>query len=335
MSGVSVWPIEPGSYVSHPLHAEACAWIEKNCYVDVWIEVLHAQALDPMAILPFTLAMDFEGDQWTFFKPPADDLEELYGISVQELTVWRPIMLHAAHHVAEGKLVFTEADAFFLPDTRGTDYRTNHTKTTIAIQAIDVAGRQLGYFHNAGYHVLEGTDFDDLFRLKLPNDPSFLPLFAELVRIDRIRRLKPQALRSKSLELLQKHLKRKPDSNPISRFRNRFASDLEEIKAAGLAVYHAYAFASLRQFGAGFELASLYLRWLDANDKHGFMAAAEDFQNIALTAKALILKGARAVSAGKNVDFTDMMDTMERSWDTAMALLERHFSLGRISSRLA
>ena len=50
------------------------AWVEKNCYVDVWIELLHALGLEPLAMLAFTVAVDFEGDQWTFFKPSHDDL---------------------------------------------------------------------------------------------------------------------------------------------------------------------------------------------------------------------------------------------------------------------
>jgi len=43
------------------------------------------------------VAIDFEGDQWTFFKPPHEDLKALYGIDVQELYVWRPLLEHAAH----------------------------------------------------------------------------------------------------------------------------------------------------------------------------------------------------------------------------------------------
>ena len=42
-------------------------------------------------MLPFTVAIDFEGDQWTFFKPPHDELCDLYGLDVQELNVWRPL----------------------------------------------------------------------------------------------------------------------------------------------------------------------------------------------------------------------------------------------------
>ena len=66
--------LQPASYQRHALHADDRLWPEKNCYVDIWIEVLHALGLEPRAILPFTVAIDFEGDQWTFFKPPHDEL---------------------------------------------------------------------------------------------------------------------------------------------------------------------------------------------------------------------------------------------------------------------
>ena len=71
LSRSALWPLDAGCYTPHPLHAGERAWPEANCYVDLWIEVLHVLGLDPMACLPFTLATDFEGDQWTFFKPPA------------------------------------------------------------------------------------------------------------------------------------------------------------------------------------------------------------------------------------------------------------------------
>ncbi len=187
MSRIEVLPgLSPASYQRHSLHGEAAAWVEKNCYGDLWIELLHALKLEPRAMLPFTLAVDFEDDQWTFFKPSLEELRDLYGIDVQELTVWRPLLEHAVEHLSAGKLICTEADAFWLPDTAGTDYRTKHTKTTILLANLDVGARRLGYFHNAGYFELSGEDFIQLFRLEADPDIPFLPLFAELVRVDRL-----------------------------------------------------------------------------------------------------------------------------------------------------
>ena len=143
MTRIAVVPqLDAATYRRHVLHADDRVWVEKNCYVDIWIEVLHALGLDPIAILPFAIAIDFEDDQWTFFKPPHVDLWDLYGVDVQELTVWRPLIDHAVTQLSAGKLISTEADAFFLPDTQGTDYKTQHTKTTVVLHKIDVEARR-------------------------------------------------------------------------------------------------------------------------------------------------------------------------------------------------
>ena len=83
MGGVQLLPIEPATYRSHLLHAPDRIWLETNCYIDVWIEVLHAFGLEPLAALPFTVGQDFEGDHFTFFKFPPEDLRALFGLSVQ------------------------------------------------------------------------------------------------------------------------------------------------------------------------------------------------------------------------------------------------------------
>ena len=121
LAGVNVLGLDAATYTRHSLHAEDRVWVEKNCYVDVWIEAIHAVGCEPLAILPFCAAIDFEGDQWTFFKPPHDELRELYGLDTQELNCWRPLLAHAEEHLAAGKLISTEADARWLPDTAGTE----------------------------------------------------------------------------------------------------------------------------------------------------------------------------------------------------------------------
>jgi hypothetical protein len=321
----SVLDLDPKAYTPSPLHAAERAWVEKNCYIDIWIEVLHALRLEPMAVLPFVVAIDFEGDQWTFFKPPHTELWSLYGVDVQELNVWRPILEHSLTHLGEGKLVSTEADAWFLPDTAGTDYKSQHTKTTIVIDTVDVEARRLKYFHNAGYYALEGDDFAGLFRLDVPADPAFMPLFAELVRIDRLKRLSPFDLKVRSIESLRRHLGRRPTENPVSRFQARLKGDLEVLTGEGLARYHAYAFATIRQLGAAFELGALYLGWLEGLGETGLAPAAAAFERISANAKALILKGARAVNARRPGDFDAMFQTMGAAWDEGLGLLIERF----------
>jgi hypothetical protein len=325
VSVAALHAIDPSTYVPHELHRGERPWAESNCYIDVWIEVLHAMKLEPLASLSFCLAVDWEGDQWTFFKPPHEDLAELYGLETHELTVWRPLIHNAQEALKAGKIVLTEADAFFLPDTAGTDYRRQHTKTTIGIQELDVEGRVLGYFHNSSYHALRDADFAGLFRLDAAPDPTFLPHFAEFVRTARLVRRTPDALAKTSVSLLRKHLARRPADNPLSRFRERFATDIEWLKSQGLEMYHAYAFATVRQLGAAFDFGARYLRWLERQGEGELEPIAADLDAISNTAKALILKMARAVNGKKAVDFSEMMATMESRWASAMSALMARF----------
>ncbi len=318
---VVIKDLDAGHYARHPLHSDSCTWTEKNCYADLWLELLHALKLEPRAVLPFTIAIDFEGDQWTFFKPGHDELRDLYGVDVQELTVWRPLLEHAIEHLAAGKLISTEADAFWLPDTAGTDYRTKHSKTTIVLNDLDVAGEQLGYFHNAGYYRLQGEDFVKTFRLDAAPDPAYLPLFAEFVRIDRMQQRSAAQLATLSWQLLCKHLQRVPATNPVRRFRDRFAQDLPALQAGGLAHYHAWAFAATRQLGASFELAAANLRWLTEHGHTGLNDAIDAFEIISSDNKAFILKGARAVNSKRTLDMAATFDRMIDAWDTGINTL--------------
>jgi hypothetical protein len=325
VSIAAIRAIQPEAYVPHELHRTERAWGESNCYIDVWIEVLHALGCEPYACLPFVFAIDWEGDQFTFFKPPHEDLVELYGVDVQELNVYRPILDNACEQLRGGKIVLTEADAYFLPDTAGTDYRTQHTKTTIGIQEIDREARRLGYFHNAGYHVLRDADFVSLFRLDSPLDPTFMPLFAEFVRTERVQRVSRGVATQRSLALLRKHLGRLPSKNPISRFSAKFQEDVQSLKQEGLAAYHLYAFATIRQLGAAFELGALYLRWLMGAGETDLDASAADFEAISAGSKTLILKTARAVGAKKSVDLSSVLTEIETAWARGTERLIRRY----------
>jgi hypothetical protein len=318
--------LDAANYGRSVLHAESCAWVEKNCYVDIWIEVIHALGLEPRAILPFVAAVDFEGDQWTFFKPPHAELMDLYGIDVQELNVWRPLLEHALEHLAMGKMISTEADAFWLPDTSGTDYRRQHTKSTIVLNDLDLEKRTLGYFHNAGYYRLEGEDFARTFRLEQPHDPTFMPLFAELVRVDRVVQRPLEELVGMSQMLWLRHLERRPETNPVRRFQERFERDLPAIQDKGLAYYHAWAFGTIRQLGAAFELAALNLKWLTEHGTEGLEPASAAFEDLSAANKTFILKGARATNSRKPFDGAPLFDTMAGAWERGITTLETLWS---------
>jgi hypothetical protein len=315
--------LDPANYQRSALHADDRMWPEKNCYVDIWIEVLHALQLETRAMLPFVLAADFEGDQWTFFKPAHEDLFDLYGVEVQELNVWKPLLEHAVTHLSAGKLISTEADAFWLPDVAGTDYRRNHVKTTIVLNSLDVEDQTLDYFHNSAYHRLGGEDFTQLFRVGAAPDNTFMPLFAEFIRIDRVHRSEPKQLAAKSVHLLRRYVKRRPAHNPVTRLGRHFEEYLPALQGRGLDYYHLWAFGSVRQLGASCELAAENLQWLHELGALHAPEVTESFRLISSTCKTLIMKGARAVTTKRPTDLRPLFDTMTDAWDIGMRSLEK------------
>jgi hypothetical protein len=310
--------LDAARHKRHPLHAAHRDWPEKNCYIDFWIELLGALGMEPLALLGHTVTVDFLGDQWTFFKPTPIEMRELYGIDIQEMTVWRPLLEHVVEHLAAGRMVAAEVDAFWLPDTAGTDYRKQNTKTTILFAAIDTRAHKLGYFHNAGYYELEGQDYDEIFAAR---EEGALPLFAELVRIDQRVYRTQAALAERAVRLLGHHLKWRPALNPFAAFAPRFQEEMSHLHLRGLSYYHQWAFASLRQAGAAFELAAAHLEWL-ARCGHPCGSGARSFRAISATCKSLILKGARVAFTGKPFDASSAMHAMADAWDQGMDAVE-------------
>jgi hypothetical protein len=321
-----LWPFAAATYARHALHASDRAWPETNCSVDLWVELLHAWGADPVAALPFTLAVDFEGDQWTFFKFPLDDLHRLYGVEVIELNVWEALLEHVDVQLQLGRPTLVEVDAFFLPDTPGTSYQREHVKSSIGIQAIDRDARWLGYFHNAGYFELDGADFDGLFRLTADlNHPENLPPYAEVVKLPSSPALTARALIDASVERLRMHLERVPSTNPFRRYAAQLANDLASLTGGTLDRFHRYAFATVRQCGAAFELAGSYLRWLREHGERGLEPLAAACDDIAAHAKTLEFKTARAVHARRAFDPAPLVDGMADAWEkVTVGLSERY-----------
>jgi hypothetical protein len=327
---LQLWDLAPGAYAPHPLHAVERTWPESNCYVDLWIELLHASGIEPRAALPFALTVDLEGDQWTFIKFPLADLELLYGVRVFELNVWRPLVEHIVDQLAQRRPTIVEVDAFYLPDTAGTSYHLQHVKTSIAIQAIDVAGKRLGYFHNAGYYELSESDFSGVFRLDgHAVNPEYLPPYVEVAKLPLGCPAGGARLRDDSLALLRSHLARRPAANPFVCYATRFRSDLEWLATEPLSSFHSYAFATLRQCGAAFELAGAYFRWLEAGGECGLEPVAEACDRISTAAKTLQFKTARVVNAQRPIDPTPMLDTMTAAWDDVMMALTSRYGAER------
>jgi hypothetical protein len=315
--------IDPSSYRPHPLHANERTWTETNCYVDLWIELLHALGLEPLSAAAFTISTDFEGDQWTFFKFPAEDLRALFGLEVGEFNVWRPVLDHAVEQLELGRLMIMDADAWFLPDTQGVSYHIAHAKTAMVPNCIDPDGRRLGYFHNAGYFELSGDDFDGLFRLGPHSDEHALPPYVETVRLDRLRRDR-DGLVDMAVELTRTHLARRPLDDPIARLRERIERDLAWLAHQDVETFHLYAFGTCRQCGANAELAASFADWLQLNDRsaseaaqEGLKVVADSFRMVASSAKALQFSLARA-SRGRRVDLDGLFGEMSRAYQTAI-----------------
>lgn len=308
-------PLDASTYVRHAVHANERVWTETNCYVDLWIELLHALDLDPVAGAAFTLSTDFEGDQWTFFKYPPEDLRRLYGIDVSEMNVWRGVLHHTVEQLDLGRLLTMETDSWYLPDTAGVSYQLAHVKSTIVPNMVDVDGKRLGYFHNAGYFELDGDDFDGVFR------DRELPPYVELVRLERRRHDVEVA---DVIALAAEHLARRPDDNPIVRFRKRVEADLPWLASEGVDAFHDYAFGTCRQCGATAELAASFVDWLGAHGESGLEDSASRLRNVAESAKALQFNLARA-ARGRAVDLGGPLDAMARDWDEAIGALASRY----------
>jgi hypothetical protein len=315
---LSLFGLDPGTYAPSALHDPHRTFPETNCYVDIWIELLHAQGIDPASMMSFAAMVEFEGDQWTFFKPPPEQLLRLYGIDVHEMQFYRPVLDHVALQLRLGRSVLVEADSFYLPDTAATSYRRGHVKSSIAIEAIDLAGERLRYFHGAGYHELHGEDYRGVFRLGRVFSDDVLPPYVEVARFDAGPRLTGEELRSAARDILREQLERKPQTNPWKVFAERLTRDLPELLRGDDRDYHAYAFATVRQCGAAFDSARSFVDWLEPENQHAH-EASEALGRQVSGAKALLFRLARR----RQFDPTATLAELAAAWETAMQGLEQ------------
>jgi hypothetical protein len=309
----AVFPfLDPGRYEPHELHRLDRIWPETNCYVDLWIEVLNTIRLPPEAMLGFTLTQDFEGDQFTFFKVPLEDLETLYGIRVTELAVFDKVEEHIAQQIARGRLCLIEMDSYFMPDTQGVAYRTEHGKTTVAVNRLSEKNKEIDYFHNGGFFRLSGEDYDGLFgRLYPEGSQPFLP-YTEFVKFPD--HLPSDALiRQRARELLTRHILRMPSRNPIAEFSRVLPEQVSLIADRPFGFFHKYAFNTLRQLGANFELAATHFKWM--SDFGEFSDAIEASLKIAEAAKSVQFQLARAITRKKFDTLASALDPAIEAWD--------------------
>lgn len=259
---VSLWGLSPQDHRPHALHQPGRNYLETNCYVDVLIELLHARGDEPLAMLGFIAETDWEGDQFTYAKPPVADLRELFGVEIHEMLPYRSIPEHIERALSLGRTVLVEIDAFYLPDTAATSYRREHLKTTIAPESIDRAAQRLRYFHNAGLFELDGEDYRGAFRMLEHFTADVMDPFIELVRFDAGPRLAADRLRRRARRLLADHYARRPPANPFLAWGERLEVDLPRLLDGDPQDFHEYAFVTARMVGSAFELFADHLRWV-------------------------------------------------------------------------
>jgi hypothetical protein len=313
---VSLFGLDVAGYQRHPVHTGERTYTETNCYSDVLIELLHSRGDEPLAAMGFTVRMDFEGDQWTFFKPMPGDLEQLFGVDIHEMQPYRPLPGQIAEQIAAGRTLIIELDSWYLPDTSSTSYRTEHVKTSVAIEAIDPDGERLRYFHNAGLYELDGEDYRGAFRVGMDLPGDVLPPYTELVRFDAGPRLAGEELRAASRELLRAHLARRAASNPFERFGSALGEALPTLLAGDAQHYHEYAYATVRMVGSAFEILGSHVEWLLGQEG---AAAVTAFDEIVDGSKRLSFKLARR----REFDPGPAVAELAAAWDEGMAALDR------------
>ncbi|MDH7797285.1 MULTISPECIES: DUF1839 family protein [unclassified Beijerinckia] len=310
------------SYAPHALHRGERDWPETNCYADLWIEVLAALGRAPEALMGFTLTQDFEGDQFTFFKPPLEAIEALYGLSTFELAMFDTCEKHIVEQNGRGRLVMMEVDGYFLPDTRGVTYRSGHSKTTIGINEIDPVARRLAYFHNATYAALSGEDYDGIMQSggRTLDGTAMLMPYTEFVKL-------PAAHQSLDMvvvfDWLRRYLARRPAGNPLRQFEARFEAQVVDMFDRPPDYFHIYAFNTLRQCGSNFELLAGHLDWLGAHADVDFTDAVPHARAISSGMKALQFQVARAVARRRPGGLAQSVAALAEHYDRLMEMIDR------------
>ncbi|MFN8032365.1 MAG: DUF1839 family protein [Mycobacterium sp.] len=303
----------PDTHSPHFTHWADRIWPETNCYFDLWIELLHALGLDPVPSFACTLSADHDGLHWSFLKPLPEDLRRLYGLEVAEENVWMSVLETVESGPPRGVLHTVEVDSWWLPDTAGTAYRTEHVKTTIVPTHVDRTRKVMWYLHNAGLYALNGEDFDGIFGLDGILGPTLPPY------IEQIRRFPDRREPDAVVRIAAEHLARRPAGNPVERLAGGLRDAIEWLPDAGLPRFHRWAFATLRQCGATAEFAADFAVHLDTICP-GASRAEDHLRDVAATAKSVQFKMAR-VANGRKADVGAGLNQMADAWQAGMDVI--------------
>ena len=127
------------------------------------------------------------------------------------------------------------------------------------------------------------------------------------------------------MNLLRRRLQLVPKANPFTAFKTRFENDVKWLTLETLDMFHRYSFATLRQFGACFELSATYLKWLQKQNVKGMDFSIRAFTELSAGAKAIQFQLARALTRKKPLDLA-AIDTMAKTWHNAVADLNSQCS---------
>lgn len=306
---------DPRDHRPHFTHGADRIWPETNCYFDLWIELLNSLGLDPVPAFACLLSADHDGLQWDFIKQPPELLRRLYGLEVAEENLWLPVLEMVESGPGRGLLHTVEVDSWWLPDTAGTAYRTQHVKTTIVPTRVDREQRIMWYLHNAGHFELTEDDFDGVFGASNHTE-AILPPYVE-----QIRRYPERIETDAFMAVVREQLARRPLGNPVDRLATGVARATKWLPETGMATFHLWAFATLRQCGATAELTADLATHLEPVFS-GAGDAREHFLDLASGAKSVQFKMARATS-GRAVDVGPALAAMAVSWQTGMDIVAR------------
>ena len=302
----------------HPWHAGERVWSTTNSHLDVWVELLHTLDLDPAPVLLPTLCADFEGDQWTHTNISRPDLWAAYGIAVDDLCVWRPLLAHLVEQFDRGNVVLVEVDEFHLPALVGSSYQREHVKTLIAATGYDRDAHRLRYLHGALGAEVDGRDLDALLTAGIGG--AQLPPSSWIVKLDRMSARTPAERAQIGVALARLHGTRIPARNPVRVFGESLRSHGAWLAGGDAEHYQRWAFATLHQCGASFELAADVCAWL-ATHGEASEPAVPHLRNVSYSARTLHQRLVRVPQSGRMPDVTHTVEDMARSWDEAMTVL--------------
>ncbi|WP_292197913.1 DUF1839 family protein, partial [Mesorhizobium sp.] len=110
--------------------------------------------------------------------------------------------------------------------------------------------------------------------------------------------------------------------NPLAAYAAAFGRHAERLATKSPAYFHTYAFNTLRQVGANFELLGSHLEWLGQRGETCLAEAVQAAGSIAEGAKVMQFKLARAMARQRFDGLTEAIAPMAQAYETVMNVLD-------------